>query len=204
MKVLGMEERNWSLDASSGASGRSRVQELEREFPAWVRSTRDDLYATLFRIVRNEDDAEELLQDTYLRALTRLGSFRGEGSPEAWLRRIAVRLALNHLRVRKLRRWLPLGGERYQEGEIEIQVVDPGPLPDRAARSGERRRRLETLLRGMPAKAQAAFALRQLEDRPYSEIAALIGCSEATARSLVSRTSSRLEREIRQRGWHDE
>jgi len=157
------------------------------------------------RIVRDPNDAEDLLQDTYLRALDRLGSYRGEGEPEAWLRRIAVRLALNQLRARKLRRWLPLGGGRDASEETGLEPVDEsGPSPDLDAAGSERRRRLEQLLARHPAKAQAAFALRVLEDRPYAEIAALIGCSEATARSLVSRTSSRLEREIRERGWSDD
>ena len=193
-----MEEREWPLLRAEDAA------ELRRHFPALVARTRDSLYATLVRIVRNESDAEDLLQDSYLRALERIGSYRGEGEPEAWLRRIAVRLALNHLRARKLRRWLPLG-PKSDDGEPELEAADVSrPGPDRNAATAQRRRRLESLLLGFPAKAQAAFALRQLEDRPYDEIATLLGCSEATARSLVSRTSSRLEREIRQRGWQDD
>ncbi|MBM4116684.1 sigma-70 family RNA polymerase sigma factor [bacterium] len=171
-----------------------------------MRETRESLYATLHRIVRNDEDAEDLLQDTYLRALSRLDSYRGEGCPEAWLRRIAVRLALNHLRGRRLRRMLPWPLPPA-EGSASVATAadaERRPGPDAQARDAQRRRRLEGLLAGRPAKEQAAFALRHLEDRPYAEIALLIGTSEATARSLVSRTVSRLEREIRERGWSDD
>ncbi len=200
MKAIAMNENYWE----NGRTG--SAEELERRFPEIMRATRDSLYATLFRIVRDEQDAEDLLQDTYLRALSRVKSYRGEGSPEAWLRRIAVRLALNFLRARKLRRVLPWPLPRPQDGtEIEtIEGAERRSGPDRSAGDAERRRRLETLLAKHPAKARTAFALRHLEDRPYSEIAALLGCSDATARSLVSRTVSRLQREIKQRGWSDE
>lgn len=200
MKAIAMDQDKWA-DASINSA-----KELERRFPMIMRETRDSLYATLYRIVRNEQDAEDLLQDTYLRALSRVNSYRGEGAPEAWLRRIAVRLALNFLRARKLRSVLPWPLPRGEgEAPVETKVgAERGSGPDAAAGSEEQRRRVELLLAGHPAKAQAAFVLRHLEDRPYSEIAALVGCTDATARSLVSRTVSRLQREIRERGWNDE
>lgn len=202
MKAIAMDEQDWRrlAEAPDGA------ETLRRRFPGLMRETRDSLYATLHRIVRNDEDAEDLLQDTYLRALSRLDSYRGEGCPEAWLRRIGVRLALNHLRGRKLRRMLPWPLPRQDGGApVETEAgAERRPGPDALARDAQRRQRLEGLLARHPAKAQAAFALRHLDDRPYTEIAALIGASEATARSLVSRTASRLEREIRERGWSDD
>jgi len=202
MKAIAMDEQDWRRIATAPDG----TETLRRRFPSLMRETRDSLYATLHRIVRNDEDAEDLLQDTYLRALSRLDSYRGEGCPEAWLRRIAVRLALNHLRGRKLRRMLPWPLPRQDGGApVETEAgAERRPGPDAQARDAQRRRRLDGLLAQHPAKAQAAFALRHLEDRPYTEIAALIGASEATARSLVSRTASRLEREIRERGWSDD
>ena len=202
MKAIAMDEQDWrQLAAAPG-----NAEDLARHFPTLVHETRDGLYATLRRIVRSDEDAEDLLQDTYLRALSHLRSFRGEGSPEAWLRRIAVRLALNHLRSRRLRRMLPWPLPRVDGGEaVETEAgAERRPGPEALASEEQRRRRLEALLAAHPAKAQAAFALRHLEDRPYAEIAALIGASEATTRSLVSRTVSRLEREIHERGWSDD
>ncbi len=200
MKAIAMNDENWGNAAIDSA------KELERRFPVIMRQTRDSIYATIFRIVRDEQDAEDLLQDTYLRAITRLSSYRGDGVPEAWLRRIAVRLSLNFLRARKLRRMLPWPLPRGEDGSLveTIEGSDRRSGPDEKAETVERRLRLETLLEGHPAKARAAFALRHFEDRPYTEIAELIGCSDATARSLVSRAVSRLEREIRERGWNDE
>lgn len=202
MKAIAMDEHDWRQLAAA-PDARSA---LEARFPALMRETRDALYVTLKRIVRSDEDAEDLLQDTYLRALGRLDSYRGEGSPEAWLRRIAVRLALNHLRARKLRRMLPWPLPAGDDGRpVETEAgAERRPGPDVEAQGAQRQRRLEQLLAAHPAKAQAAFALRHLEDRPYAEIAELIGASEATTRSLVSRTVSRLEREIRERGWSDD
>ncbi len=200
MKAIAMNNENWATVAADS------TEELERRFPVIMRETRDSIYATIFRIVRDEQDAEDLLQDTYLRAISRLSTYRGDGVPEAWLRRIAVRLSLNFLRSRKLRRMMPWPLPRSEDGSTVETVAgaERSSGPDESAENVERRLRLEELLAGHPAKAQAAFALRHIEDRPYLEIAELLGCSDATARSLVSRTVSRLEREIRERGWNDE
>lgn len=170
-------------------------------FDLWVRRSRDTLYATLLRVLRDENEAEDILQDTYLRAYTRLGSFRGEGDPVGWLRRIAVRLALNRIRARKLRRWLPLSTGSAEEGP---EPPDRNRLPDADAALAQQRERLEALIVKLPAKARVAFSLRVLDDRPYGEIAEAVGCSEATARSLVSRGRSQLEAEIEKRGWNDD
>ncbi|MDP6417942.1 MAG: RNA polymerase sigma factor [Candidatus Krumholzibacteria bacterium] len=164
-------------------------------FELWVHRSRDTLYATLLRILRNESEAEDLLQDTYLRALSRLHSFRGEGDPVGWLRRIAVRLALNHLRRKSLLRWIPFA----ESGEQPVAEVS-----SRGAEHRQRRERLEELLRRESSRSRVAFSLRVLDDRPYAEIAELLSCSEASVRSIVSRTRLRLEEEIRKRGWNDD
>lgn len=182
---------------------RATSHELAGEaFEIWVSRSRDTLYATLLRILRDESEAEDILQETYLRALSRLRSFRGEGDPIGWLRRIAVRLALNRLRTQRLRRWLPL--TLGVDGPERIEGADPLPGPEDRAETAERRGRVEELLAGFAPRARTAFSLRILDDRPYEEIGRLMGISEATARSLVSRTRSRLEDEIRKRGWNDE
>ncbi len=190
------------METTDNIGGGERSYLLAGEpFDVWVRRSRDTLFATLMRILRDESEAEDILQDTYMRAYTRLGSFRGEGDPIGWLRRIAVRLALNRIRARKLRRWLPLSFGSVEEG---FQPLDTKSLPDADAALAQQRVRLEELIEKLPAKARVAFSLRVLDDRPYDEIAEAIGSSEATVRSLVSRSRSRLEAEIQQRGWNDE
>ena len=191
------------MEQGKAPAARATSHQLAGEaFEVWVSRSRDTLYATLLRILRDETEAEDILQETYLRALSRLRSFRGEGDPIGWLRRIAVRLALNRLRAKRLRRWLPL--TVGDDGPERIESADDLPGPEDRAETAERRRRLEELLTGFSPKARAAFSLRILDDRPYDEIGDLMGISEATARSLVSRTRSRLEDEIRKRGWNDE
>lgn len=190
------------MEHADNIGGSRRAHLLAGEpFDIWVRRSRDTLYATLLRILRDESEAEDILQDTYLRAYSRIRSFRGDGDPVGWLRRIAVRLALNRIRAKKLRRWLPLSSGGPGEGP-EPATADR--LPDANAALAQQRARLEHLLEGLPAKARVAFSLRVLDDRPYNEIAEAVGCSEATARSLISRSRGRLESEIQQRGWNDE
>lgn len=194
MKVIGMDRL-----ASESSSRKLDADLLAKA----MRQSSQSLYATLLRIVRNEDDAEDLLHDTYLRALGRLRSYRGEGNVEAWLRKIAVRLALNHLRARRIRRWIPLVAPGSGEEGIPEPPADL-PAADEASSDAQQRRRVELLLADLSPKMRSAFALRVLDQRPYSEIAGLLSCSESSARSLCSRARAKLETEIKRRGWHDE
>ena len=117
------------MEQGKAPAARATSHQLAGEaFEVWVSRSRDTLYATLLRILRDETEAEDILQETYLRALSRLRSFRGEGDPIGWLRRIAVRLALNRLRAKRLRRWLPLtvgddGPERIDALLPELETL---------------------------------------------------------------------------------
>jgi RNA polymerase sigma-70 factor (ECF subfamily) len=89
------------------------------------------LYQTIFSITRNPHDAEEALQDTFLRAYRRTNTFEGKSKIYTWLTRIAVNSALMILRKRKVRSEVSFDAQSDDEGDpIAIEVKDSAPNPE--------------------------------------------------------------------------
>ncbi len=121
----------------------------------------------------DRDRARDLLQETYVAAMDRLGDYRGDGSLLSWLRTIALRRCLD---------WRRRAATRLRK-LAELAREMPPPL----ARSPEADTRVlgdsfEAALARLSSKQRAALLLRELEDLTFRDVAAALGCSEATAR----------------------
>ncbi|MBU2500013.1 RNA polymerase sigma factor, partial [bacterium] len=121
----------------------------------------------------DRDAARDLLQETYLVSLEKLGTYRGQGSLQGWLRAVALRRALDwrrrvSLRLRKLAVLARAGTFLV---EADAQEAFPG-LGDGFQRALDR----------LSPRQRAALLLRELEDLAFAEVAAALGCGEATAR----------------------
>jgi RNA polymerase sigma-70 factor (ECF subfamily) len=147
-------------------------------------STSDRLFSLLCGIVRDRDEALDLLQETYVQALRRIDSFRGEAPLEAWLRAIAVRKALDWRRsvLRRLRRTVPL-----TEGTATVDPVGPA----RAEAACDRLTLMEALSRISPSQ-RAALLLRECEGMSFKEVASVLGCKESTARVHHAKARERM------------
>jgi RNA polymerase sigma factor (sigma-70 family) len=139
-------------------------------------------YALALRITGHADRAEDVVQDAFLRAFERLGSFRGDAPFGAWLRRLVVNIAIDRLRV-----------ERRQFGEAGQldALVAPGQGPERPLDA------LGLLARLAPA-ARTVLLLHDLEGYSHGEIAVAFGHSESWSKSLLARARARLQQ------WLDE
>ena len=131
----------------------------------------------------NRDTAHDLLQETYLTAFEKLGSYQGQGTLLSWLRTVALRKCLDWRRRAKIRlqRMTELAREFSHLTESTTQETFPG-LGDG----------LQIALDRLSSRQRAALLLRELEDLPFAEIATNLGCSEATARVHHHRACSNL------------
>jgi len=121
----------------------------------------------------DRDRARDLLQETYVTAMARIGDYRGEGRLDGSLRTIALRKCLD---------WRRRAATRLRKlGELAREL--PSPLERSAEEDtvvlGDS---FEEALAGLSSKQRAALLLRELEDLPFRDVAAALGCSEATAR----------------------
>jgi RNA polymerase sigma-70 factor (ECF subfamily) len=151
-----------------------------------VRAFAGEVYGVLFRIVGNHEDAEDLTQEVFVRALSALELYRGDGPFGGWLLRIAVHVGRDHLRRR--------GRGPVLHGLEGLAAGDGRPEPGATVEHEELAARLAAALERLPAPLRAALALRVLEGREYDDVAAALGVRPATARTQVMRARRLLER----------
>ena len=151
------------------------------------------LFRLAYRMTGNEPDAEDVVQESFLRAYRQLGKFDHRASFGTWLYRIATNCALDLVRARKRR------GEQTSADPDEdpIQALPSGsPAPDRLALSGEVRERMAEAMNEMSAAERTAFVLRHLEGQPIEEISRVLRCNGAAAKHSVFRAVQKLRRAL--------
>jgi len=146
-------------------------------FQTLLRPQLPSLLALSRRLVGDQHWAEDLVQETLVRALRGLPRFEGRSSLRTWLLRILVRLASEPERWRRRERALPLG---------DLEIPDHlGSGPDLPARERELRERLAEAMERLTTRQRTALHLRAAEGLDYATIATIMSCTPAAARMLV-------------------
>jgi RNA polymerase sigma-70 factor (ECF subfamily) len=152
------------------------------------------LFRTARAILKDDAEAEDVLQDAYLLAYRSIGAFRGDAKLSTWLVRIVANESLARLRKRTRRAAiLPLHGDA-PDGEDPMLAVDVphSETPERATLRGEMRRLLELRIDALPEGYRTVFVLRALEELSVEETAECLGIPEATVRTRFFRARSLL------------
>lgn len=152
-----------------------------------VRTYNGILYRTARAILRDDAEAEDALQETYLRALRSLDGFRGESSLATWLVRIAANEALARLRRRRKEERL-IDFDSRGDGAIFGEVADDAARgPERSAHAGEVRRMLVQRIGELPERYRRVFMMRAVQEFSVAETAAALGVPAATVRTRFFR-----------------
>lgn len=139
------------------------------------------MYAVCLRYARHELEAQDLLQEGFIRVYDKLSAFRMEGSLEGWIRRIMVHTAINLYRKKSFKNER-FGLEHLPEAPVEPLAVD---------NLGEQE--LMKLIKELPDGYRHVFNLYAIEGFDHAEIAAMLGCGESTSRSQLSKARSYLQ-----------
>jgi RNA polymerase sigma-70 factor, ECF subfamily len=143
------------------------------------------LYNLVFRMAGSAEHAEDLLQEVFLHAHKKLGSFRGDSSLGTWLYRLAVNQCLDYLRGRQAK-MAKTTRSLDEEGAIEPAAVAPA-VPTAVSRID-----LERAIARLPEGCRAAFVLHDVEGFEHNEVARLLGVSEGTSKSQVHKARMKL------------
>jgi len=155
------------------------------------------VYNLALRLVGNASDAEDLAQDSLLRALKALANFRGESSLSTWVYRITVNTWKNRVRSEKRRglwKMVPLNLFSGDDGEEEESNFkdDSKPL-DTGLETDEKGTMVQKALLELDPESRAVVVLREIEGQSYQEIAAALEIPEGTVKSLLSRARETLK-----------
>lgn len=143
-------------------------------------------------IVRSEEDARDIYQETFLKACRSIRGFRGECSFRTWLFRIATNLCLDHARRSAQHRNEPLEAPAGAGAAGLLVDENPEGNPEKALEAGELRRRIGEALGRLPARERLVFGLRHEEGLRLAAIAEILETSEETARNCLYRAHQRM------------
>lgn len=159
-------------------------------FEELVRQTYTDTYTLAFRLVGDEEDARDVVQETYLRAHKGLKRFRGDAQFSTWLHRITANCANTHLGRR--------GRHAYEPLPDEPSIADDHPQRDPELRAGNQvlRDQLTEALLALPPKLRAVVVLRDIYDLTHDTIAEELGITESAAKVRLHRARKRLRERL--------
>lgn len=151
------------------------------------------LYCTIYRITRNREDAEDVLQDTLLRAYLALRNFAGRSSVYSWLARIAINSALMLLRKRRTQR--EVGFDFAGEREDEVPHLEPEDSclnPEQICDQRERCANLHSAIERLEASLREPLQTRMTHGSSIEEIARTLDITEAAVKARLYRARTRL------------
>ena len=161
-------------------------EKYEQAFNVLVEEQSDFLLRNILRWVRQEDQARDVLQNTYIRIWKGLASFRAEAQISSWCYRIAFNESMAFLRSRK--RILKLE-------QAEAVAI----APDEGLDADEIQRRLQFALEQLPERQRQVFELRYYEEMPYEEMAALLELSVGSLKASFHHARKKIESHLRER-----
>lgn len=150
---------------------------------------RDRLMNVIFRMVQGTEEAEDIVQETFLRVYQHRDSFDFRHCFSTWLYTIALNLARNELRKRKRFKFFDIFDMQGKEGEIAVEMELPSNLPQV----------LEKALESLPEKYKTAFVLRDIQELPYEEVAQIMNIPLGTVKSRVNRARAILRDKLKPR-----
>jgi RNA polymerase sigma-70 factor (ECF subfamily) len=153
-----------------------RVDWAELEFSSFFHEEFANVARTAYFVLHDRTAAEDVAQDAFTQLFRNWAKISRYDRPGAWVRRVAIRLAVRHARRERVRAFL-------------LRWSEP-PRHETPARDPD----LIRAIRALPPQQRAAVALHYFEDRPVAEIASLLGCSTATAKVHLFKARRRLAR----------
>jgi len=170
-----------------------------RAFEELCMRYRGMLKQSIFRIVRNQEDAEDVLQETFLSAYRHLDTFRGTCRVSTWMMKIGINTSLMLLRKRRslpemISEHISEEGHRFDSPDIR----DPGLDPEQRYMADQTLRKLHTAMQLLPPHARSLMDLYYRKERRMKDAAAVLGITVATAKSRLLRARHTLRRSLKQ------
>ena len=160
-----------------------------------------DIYALLYRLTENADEARDLTQDTFLRVIRSIKGFRGHSELRTWIYRIAINESRNRFRWWKRRRREATISLDATIGDSDTAIhetlADRSDSPEEAALAREREYALQAALLELPEIYREAVVLCDVDGMSYEETATALGVGLGTVRSRISRGREELRRRLK-------
>ncbi len=166
-------------------------------FEELVRRYDRNVFRIAQHITQNREDAEDVVQDAFLKAFQNLGQFQGQSKFYTWLVRIAVNEALMRLRRRRPERFVSIDEDvKTEEDSMPREIADWSPNPEQLYNQGELKDILQKTIQGLPPGFRTVFILRDVEGLSTEETADALGLSVPAVKSRLLRARLQLRERL--------
>ncbi len=174
---------------------------LEDAYETLLARFEHPIYNLVLRLLNDPADANDVVQEVFLKVFRNVGNFRGQSSLKTWIYRIAVNEAYNHRRWFSRHRKQEIGLEPEEDGTMSLResLSDPGRTPYDWALNEERHAIIEDALKDVNPAFRAAVVLRDIDDLSYEEIAEIMQISMGTVKSRILRGRESLRKSLESR-----
>ena len=185
------------MDATEAAAVLARARQGDSEaFRVLVERHSRSLFRLAFRMTGNEQDAEDVVQETFLRAYRQLDKYEARSSFSTWLYRIASNYSLDLIRMRKRHEEKRERGSKAEERDILQSIPVNAPGPDRIAHSNQVQERVNEALNELSDQERTAFVLRHFEGLSIDEIGEALGTGTNATKHSIFRAVQKLRRSL--------
>ena len=150
-----------------------------------------NIFKAVYRMTNNQEDADEIVQETFLRAYKSLERFQERSSFYTWVYRIAMNRTLDFLSVRKPKHTVHISDTPDPE-QGEVQLASDSPGPERALLSAELKSTIAKAMLLLTPTEKVAFTLRHMEGRSIEDVSEALGVRNVAARNTVFRAVKKL------------
>lgn len=169
-------------------------------FDELVTRYRTRVFAMIYNMVHNEQDAWDLAQDSFVKAWKSINRFRGKSSFYTWVYRIVMNVTIDWLRRKQVK-----GAGMEFDDAVQLKEVDPAsktvprgePMPHQRLEGQEIRARIEQAIDQLSAEHRAVILMKEIEGMQYHEIAEALGCSIGTVMSRLFYARKKLQNSLR-------
>lgn len=155
------------------------------------------VYHVVYRIVRNRDAANDLVQETFMKAFSSLESYRSQFRFSTWLYKIAANSSIDHLRKKRIRALSLDSPIQTGEGEVGIEVPDYTHHPENEMVRREQAISITDAIDDLPEKYRKVIIARHQEDKSYEEIADELNVPVGTVKARIFRARELLKKRLR-------
>lgn len=169
----------------------------EGAYKQLLNNYRGALFNLLYKMVRNKEETEDLVQEAFMKAFKALPSFNEEYAFSTWLYKIAINNCIDHMRKKRLKTYSINKPVQSKDGEFDREFPDTSMSPDKHLLADERATLIETAIDELPENYRIAIVLRHSEEKSYEEIAQLLNIPLGTVKARIFRAREMLKKMLK-------
>jgi RNA polymerase sigma-70 factor (ECF subfamily) len=175
----------------------SALQGDQKAYEALLARHKRAIYHVVLKIVRNREEAQDLVQETFMKAFNALASYRSEYRFSTWLYKIAANCAIDFVRRKRIEALSLDKPIETRNGQVEYEVPDTSWDPEQDLVRKQKLRSIDEAIESLPDKYREVIIYRHRDDKPYEEIANILRVPVGTVKARIFRARELLKKKLK-------